>query len=145
MRLLSAFFAVLLLLPSCHFFKGNENSHQEVYSKNRQKMETEALKRLQVARMQLANAEYAQAKETVENMRKDCYLAIDARKKGLLLMDSIDWNLAKQELSKVDSLMCAGSKDVSQDDFEEACRKVQFYERKIQYDQKRLLEEQQKK
>ena len=74
-------------------------------------------------------------------MRKDCYLAIDARKEGLLLMDSIDLCLARQELATVDSLMCAGNKSVSQDNFDEACRKVQFYERKIHFDKKRQREE----
>lgn len=104
-------------------------------------METEAQRRLDVARQQVADSAYTEAKQTVENMRKDCYLAIDARKEGVLLMDSIDLNLSRQELAHVDSLMCAGNKTVTQDDFDEACRKVQFYERKIQYDKKRMKEQ----
>lgn len=104
-------------------------------------METEAQRRLDVARQQVADSAYTEAKQTVENMRKDCYLAIDARKEGVLLMDSIDLNLSRQELAHVDSLMCAGNKTVTQDDFDEACCKVQFYERKIQYDKKRMKEQ----
>lgn len=108
-------------------------------------METEAQRRLEVARQQVSEGAFNEAKQTVENMRKDCYLAIDARKEGVLLMDSIDLSLSRQELAHVDSLMCAGNKTVTQDDFDEACRKVQFYERKIQYDKKRVKEQNAKK
>ena len=107
-------------------------------------MEAEAQQRLGVARQQLADKECSLAKQTVENMRKDCYLAIDARKEGLLLMDSIDLCLARQDLAHIDSLICAGDKTVSQDDFDESCRKVQFYERKIQFDKKKQREQQKK-
>lgn len=82
----------------------------------------------------LAQMQCAEAKAIVIKMRKDCYLALSARKEGILLMDSIDIQQAKLELSKADSLMQKQHSISTSDDFDEACRKVQFYERKLQYD-----------
>ena len=70
-------------------------------------------------------------------MRKDCYLALDARGEGILLMDSIDLQQARVDLALTDSLLRVGCDTVEQADFDEACRKVQFYERKIQHDRSR--------
>ena len=89
---------------------------------------------LNTARRQLAQSQCTQAKATIEQMRKDCYLALDARKAGILLMDSVDLQMARNELEQVDSLLRAKVDSISQTDFDEACRKVQFYERKIQFD-----------
>lgn len=139
MRFLPIFCSVLVLFASCNLFQGKEKGTVKEYSENRLRMENEAQQRLQVARQQLADKECMQAKQTVENMRKDCYLAIDARKEGLLLMDSIDLCLARQELAHIDSLMYSGNSSVSQENFDDACRKVQFYERKIQFDKKRHI------
>ena len=141
MRILSLLFAVLFAFASCDFFQDKDKGDKKNYSENRLRMESEAQQRLEVARQLLAEKKCSQAKQTVENMRKDCYLAIDARKEGLLLMDSIDLCISRQELADIDSLMCAGNKTVTQDDFDEACRKVQFYERKIHFDKKRQREE----
>ena len=140
MRLFSILFSALCLYSSCDFFHDSPKETKKDYSENRLRMEAEAQQRLEVARLQLKDNECTAAKRTVENMRKDCYLAIDARKEGLLLMDSVDLCLARQELAHIDSLMCAGNKSVSQDNFDEACRKVQFYERKIQFDKKRQID-----
>ena len=99
-------------------------------------MEQEAAGRLQTARQQLAAHQYEAARQTVRNMRKDCYLALNARENAILLMDSIDWLAAQAELAHVDSLMRQQSDSIGQADFDEACRKVQFYERKLQHDRK---------
>lgn len=128
--LYAAFF--LATLTSCSFF--SSKSEKPDYSENRARMEVEAQQMLSTARAQLAGSQCSQAKATIEQMRKDCYLALDARKAGILLMDSVDLQLARNELALVDSLLRAKTDSVSQADFDEACRKVQFYERKIQYD-----------
>lgn len=123
---------LLIALTSCSFF--SSKSEKPDYSENRARMEAKAQKMLSSARAQLARSQCSQAKATIEKMRKDCYLALDARKAGILLMDSVDLQLARNELAMVDSLLRAKTDRVSQADFDEACRKVQFYERKIQYD-----------
>ena len=110
------------------------NVNTEDRSEARNKMETEAQARLSMARAKLAQMQCAEAKAIVIKMRKDCYLALSARKEGILLMDSIDIQQAKLELSKADSLMQKQHSISTPDDFDEACRKVQFYERKLQYD-----------
>lgn len=97
-------------------------------------MEAEAAIMLTNARRQLANGQPIQAKATINNIREKCYLAIDAREQGILLMDSVDLSIARAELLHIDSLMRVGDAQIEQAQFEEACRKVQFYERKIQFD-----------
>ena len=101
-------------------------------------METEAQVRLSMARAKLAQFQCAEAKAIVVKMRKDCYLALSARKEGILLMDSIDIQQARIELSKADSLMQRQHSGSTSNDFDEACRKVQFYERKLQYDSRSI-------
>lgn len=125
-------------LLSCNSSNKGDESEKE-YSEARTRMEKDARNRLAQARRQLASGQPRQARETIKNMRKQCYLAIDARNQGIVLMDSVDLYLAKQELARVDSLMRMGkavpdSLRPGKDAFEDACRKVQFYERKIQFD-----------
>lgn len=131
----SALFLSAVLAISCSSDKERDNAKD--YSENRARMEVEAQKRLGDARRQLANGQPMQAKSTIEKMRNDCYLALDARTEGILLMDSVDLRVAKDELAHVDSLMRSGNAQTTQEIFDEACRKVQFYERKIQYDRKK--------
>lgn len=114
------------------------NVNTEDRSEARNKMETEAQARLSMARAKLAQMQCAEAKAIVIKMRKDCYLALSARKEGILLMDSIDIQQAKLELSKADSLMQRQHSGSTSNDFDEACRKVQFYERKLQYDSRSI-------
>lgn len=132
---LLALFFPLVLVSSCS--AGKDSDKKKNYSERRTRMEAEAQIRLAAARRQLAERLPAEAKRTIEQMRSDCYLALDGRAEGILLMDSVDLFIAKAGLSAIDSLMRAGDSHVSQEDFEEACRKVQFYERKIQYDRSR--------
>lgn len=134
-HILPALFLTAVSLFSCSTDKTADKTKN--YSENRTRMEAEAQKRLAIARRQLAGGQPTQAKQTIEKMRTDCYLALDGRNEGILLMDSVDLALAKNELASVDSLMRSGDKNVSQENFDEACRKVQFYERKIQYDRRK--------
>lgn len=132
---MTAMLMLMLTIIACSAGGGTKNNvNTEDRSEARNKMETEAQARLSMARIKLAQMQCAEAKAIVIKMRKDCYLALSARKEGILLMDSIDIQQAKLELSKADSLMQKQHSISTSDDFDEACRKVQFYERKLQYD-----------
>ncbi|WP_288509960.1 hypothetical protein [uncultured Prevotellamassilia sp.] len=132
---MAAMLMLMLTIIACSAGGGTKNNvNTEDRSEARNKMETEAQARLSMARTKLAQMQCAEAKAIVIKMRKDCYLALSARKEGILLMDSIDIQQAKLELSKADSLMQKQHSISTSDDFDEACRKVQFYERKLQYD-----------
>lgn len=132
---MTAMLMLMLTIIACSAGGGTKNNvNTEDRSEARNKMETEAQARLSMARTKLAQMQCAEAKAIVIKMRKDCYLALSARKEGILLMDSIDIQQAKLELSKADSLMQQQHSISTSDDFDEACRKVQFYERKLQYD-----------
>lgn len=126
----------MITLIACHNKPNGQSDNLDNCSEARARMEQEAAGRLQTARRQLAAHQYAAARKTVTQMRKDCYLALNAREKAILLMDSIDWMAAQAELAHVDSLMRLQPDSVGQADFDEACRKVQFYERKLQHDHK---------
>lgn len=125
---------VLTCLASCSLFKSDRNE-TDGYSDNRKIMEQEAQRKLQTARAFMQKEDFAQAKKTIEAMRKKDYLAITARKEGILLMDSICLQEAKMQLTKTDSLQQVGEASGTQ--LEEACQKVQFYERKLQFDKQR--------
>lgn len=132
---MTAMLMLMLTIIACSAGGGTKNNvNTEDRSEARNKMETEAQARLSMARTKLAQMQCAEAKAIVIKMRKDCYLALSARKEGILLMDSIDIQQAKLELSKADSLMQKQHSISTSDDFDEACRNVQFYERKLQYD-----------
>ena len=132
---MTAMLMLMLTIIACSAGGGTKNNvNTEDRSEARNKMETEAQARLSMARAKLAQMQCAEAKAIVIKMRKDCYLALSARKEGILLMDSIDIQQAKLELSKADSLMQKQHSISTSDEFDEACRKVQFYERKLQYD-----------
>lgn len=125
---------VLTCLASCSLFKSDKNE-TDGYSDNRKIMEQEAQRKLQTARVFMQKEDFAQAKKNIEAMRKKDYLAITARKEGILLMDSICLQEAKMQLTKTDSLQQVGKASGTQ--LEEACQKVQFYERKLQFDKQR--------
>lgn len=132
---MTAMLMLMLTIIACSAGGETKNNvNTEDRSEARNKMETEAQARLSMARAKLAQMQCAEAKAIVIKMRKDCYLALSARKEGILLMDSIDIQQAKLELSKADSLMQKQHSISTSDEFDEACRKVQFYERKLQYD-----------
>lgn len=132
---MTAMLMLMLTIIACSAGGGTKNNvNTEDRSEARNKMETEAQARLSMARTKLAQMQCAEAKAIVIKMRKDCYLALSARKEGILLMDSIDIQQAKLELSKADSLMQKQHSISTSNEFDEACRKVQFYERKLQYD-----------
>lgn len=134
LKLLTILALALLCFASCTSSKKDDKKD---YSENRSKMESTAQSMLQDARKQIHAQQYEKAKSTIKQMRKQCYLAIEARSQGILLMDSIELLIAQRELAVTDSLLRIGKEDIDQSDFEEACRKVEFYERKILFDNKK--------
>lgn len=137
-RLFHIFLSLLIVgiaLSSCSLFKKSSNDDPTAdYSNERKRMETDAQGRLTQARQYLSQGKCKEAKETIEKMRESCPLAIDARYKAILLMDSVDLQQARQELQNADSLLRKNPSNSVKGEFDEACRKVQFYERKLQYD-----------
>lgn len=133
MKILPYLICSALTLTACSR-SGKAHKATGQYSEKRAAMEAEAQTRLQAARRLLENNQPEKARETVEKMRKDCYLAIDARTEGILLADSIDLQTARNELEAIDNRMQSGEEGDLQAAYDEACRKVKFYERKIQYD-----------
>lgn len=132
----------MLLFTSCSYFqKKTDSDASEQYSEERRMMETEAQTRLLQARQQLETKQYDAAKATIKKMRKECYLALRAREEGILLMDSIELRLAQDNLVKVDSLLQKGDIQAKQQ-FQSACQKVQFFERKLTYDKKSIEQKQ---
>lgn len=133
-------FLPLLILPllcsSCSLFSSKEKEAKPEYSEARTRMESEAQIRLAEARTALSAGDCARAKAVIEKMRKDCYLALAARKEGILLMDSVNIRQSKDELQQADSLLRFNATPEARERFDEACRKVQFHERKLQYDRK---------
>lgn len=136
-KFLLGLLAVVVCLFSCNSFGLRKENAESGYSEKRATMETDASQRLAQARALLSQGKSREAKSVIEKMRKDCYLAITARTASILLMDSIDIAESKQNLARVDSLLRQHSDSESSDDFDEACRKVQFYEQKLCHDKQK--------
>lgn len=137
-QILTHIFLALVSLSTFLACQSNSsNKEKATFSHRREQMETEAQKRLQIARKQLAQNQCEAAKATIQQMRTDCYLALEARRQGILLMDSIDLKQARNDVVHADSVMRSGNNSSQAlNTFNEACSKVQFYERKIQYDKR---------
>ena len=125
------------LLTAC-----KDNKKGEAQSEKRTEMEERAQVFLSDARKSLAQNDFAAARQGIEQMRKDCYLALSGRRQGILLMDSIDCADAQQQLVKLDSLVRANPNDASLTaQFEEKCKEVDFYKKKIVHDRKAMQQE----
>lgn len=129
-------FLILIGISSCKD-QQHSNNDKNNYSFHRQIMEKKAQVSLKNARTHLAQGHISAAKDTLEKMRKDCYLALSARREGILLMDSIDLQQSKTELFSADSLVRLKPTDENRQNFNESCQKVQFYERKLQFDKQK--------
>lgn len=95
---------------------------------------------LRKARTALERKDYATARQHVETLRKDFYLALNAREEGILLMDSIALFEAQDELQALDEKLQktdtsqTSKRKLLQAAFDEQCQKIKFYHRKIQHD-----------
>lgn len=92
--------------------------------------EREAQQMLQQARSALRHRLYSEAKDSILSLRKKHPTAINARKQGILLLDSIELQAAADSLTKAEG-----------NEWERLDVKRKFYERKLQEDQKRALRE----
>ena len=125
------------LLTAC-----KDNKKGEAQSEKRTEMEERAQEFLSDARKSLTQKDFAAARQSIEQMRKDCYLALTGRRQGILLMDSIDCADAQQQLVKLDSLVRQNPKDANlAAQFEEKCKEVDFYKKKIVHDRKAMQRE----
>ena len=125
------------LLTAC-----KDNKKGEAQSEKRTEMEQRAQEFLSDARKSLAQKNFVAARQSIEQMRKDCYLALSGRRQGILLMDSIDCADAQQQLVKLDSLVRQNPNDANlAAQFEEKCKEVDFYKKKIVHDRKAMQRE----
>ena len=92
--------------------------------------EREAQQLLQQARSALRPRLYSEARDSTLSLRKKHPTAINARKQGILLLDSIELQAAADSLTKAEG-----------NEWERLDVKRKFYERKLQEDQKRALRE----
>ena len=92
--------------------------------------EREAQQMLQQARSALRHRLYSEARDSILSLRKKHPTAINARKQGILLLDSIELQAAADSLTKAEG-----------NEWERRDVKRKFYERKLQEDQKRALRE----
>lgn len=125
------------LLTAC-----KDNKKGDAQSEKRTEMEERAQVFLSDARKSLEQNNFAAARKSIEQMRKDCYLALTGRRQGILLMDSIDCADAQQQLVKLDSLVRQNPNDANlAAQFEEKCKEVDFYKKKIVHDRKAMQQE----
>ena len=125
------------LLTAC-----KDNKKGEAQSEKRTEMEQRAQEFLSDARKSLAQNDFAAARKSIEQMRKDCYLALTGRRQGILLMDSIDCADAQHQLVKLDSLGRQNPNDANlAAHIEEKCKEVDFYKKKIVHDRKAMQQE----
>lgn len=92
--------------------------------------EREAQQMLQQARSALRHRLYSEARDSILSLRKKHPTAINARKQGILLLDSIELQAAADSLTKAEG-----------NEWERLDVKRKFYERKLQEGQKRALRE----
>lgn len=86
-------------------------------SQHRQRDEQRAERYIVQARAAMDEEDFNTARSLIKEMRDSCYLALDARERGLLLLDSIE--------------LFAAMKDSTLPDYE---TRVKFYQKKLEYD-----------
>ena len=131
--ILSAF--AILVLCAC-----SEKDKKTDWSEKRQLMETRAQEMLSGARQALIRQDFEKAKNTIEAMRTQCNLALEARQQGILLMDSIYLQEAVNKMMQADSLMQTQTVDslILVPRLEEFGEKIKFYRRKLEHDKQHL-------
>lgn len=94
-----------------------EEKQEVQVSKHRQQDEKRAARYLERARWALNEGDYDAARQLIGELRDSCYLALDARERAMLLLDSIE--------------LYAAMSDTTLPDHE---TRVQFYQKKLEYD-----------
>ena len=93
--------------------------------RNRQEAEREGAALLERARKALKGGNYEKARQYIVDIRSDYPLALDARRRGILLLDSIELAAAQDSVGFVKG-----------ECWERLNIKAQFYQRKLQEDTK---------
>jgi len=96
---------------------------------SQQTPEERAAAMLKEARYALHHHLYNEARDTIFSLRRNCPTAIEARKQAILLLDSIEMSAAADSL-----------KLVTGEEWERLNVKKQFFERKLQEDQKKSIQ-----
>lgn len=129
-----AFFGAVLLLAACQ-------SKDSQVSERRRQAEEQARGFLVEARAHLQQHDFARARQRIYDMRDSCRYALEAREEGIVLLDSVELLTAQHHLQEVDGRLLAAQErgataeaEQLQQQFDEICRQVKFYQRKLQYD-----------
>ncbi|MGM9621515.1 MAG: hypothetical protein ACI3X4_08700 [Bacteroidaceae bacterium] len=96
--------------------------------------EEKAQQMLQEARAALRHRQYSEARDSIFSLRQKHPTAIDARRQGILLLDSIELQAASDSLAKAEG-----------EEWERLSVKKKFYERKLQEDERRAAQERRNK
>lgn len=110
----------LAAFSSCKKEVPNELEKQETKveaSKHRLRDEQRANHYLEIARKEMNDSNFQAARATIEEMRDSCYLALDARERAILLLDSVE-------------LMAARADETNPD----RETRIKFYQKKLEYD-----------
>lgn len=86
-------------------------------SNHRMRDEQRANHYLEIARQEMNDSDFVAARATIEEMRDSCYLALDARERAILLLDSIELMAARADKSNPDRET-----------------RIKFYQKKLEYD-----------
>lgn len=94
--------------------------------------EEQAQQMLQQARLALRHRQYSEARDSILSLRQKHPTAINARRQGILLLDSIELQAATDSLTRAEG-----------ENWERLDVKRKFYERKLLEDQKRAAKDKQ--
>lgn len=86
-------------------------------SSHRMRDEQRANHYLEIARQEMSDSDFTAARATIEEMRDSCYLALDARERAILLLDSIELMAARADNKNPDRET-----------------RIKFYQKKLEYD-----------
>ncbi len=92
--------------------------------------EEQAQQMLQQARVALRHRQYSEARDSILSLRQKHPTAINARRQGILLLDSIELQAATDSLARAEG-----------DNWERLDVKRKFFERKLLEDQKRAAKD----
>lgn len=129
-------FALSLAAVLCWGCSGDKKTE---YEEKRDAEEQQGVLCLEEARASLEKKDYPAARSAIERMRKEHPLALEARAKGILLLDSINLFEAEAQLKELHALLKENKVEQSdslQIEFDDLFQKTKFYKRKLEHDRK---------
>lgn len=124
-----------LALASCSSGKQGTDAHGKGEPTRREIDECAGAKQLAEAREACLAGHYDAARDSILALRRDHKLAINARKQGILLLDSIEMFAALDTLAILESNPLSTREYV--DEHERIYIKAKFFERKLEEDKKK--------